>query len=78
MNVEINVKKASLEIGKTQKPNIKIGATYTEKLLANDYNTLKNQPSIEGVKLINDKTFEDLGAISLSNLEIENLINSQI
>ena len=78
MEVEINVKKASLEIGETQKPNIGIGATYTEKLLANDYNTLKNQPSIEGVTLIDDKTFEDLGATSLSNLEIENLINLQV
>lgn len=44
----------------------------------NDYNNLKNKPQIEGVELKNNKTFEDLGAVSLTNIEIENLINSQI
>lgn len=43
-----------------------------------NYKQLDNKPSIEGVTLINNKTFEDLGAISLSNTEIEKLINLQI
>ena len=77
MEVTINVSKPSVQI-ENKKKRLELGATYTEQLLANDYITLKNQPSIEGVKLINDKTFEDLGATSLSNLEIENLINLQI
>lgn len=41
----------------------------------NDYNEQINKPSIEGVELINDKTFEELGALSLTNMEIEELIN---
>lgn len=43
-----------------------------------NYKQLDNKPSIEGVTLINNKTFEDLGAISLSNLEIERLLNIQV
>ena len=43
-----------------------------------DYKELENKPQIEGVELINNKTFKELGATSLSNMEIENLINLQI
>lgn len=43
-----------------------------------NYKQLDNKPSIEGVTLINNKTFEDLGAISLSNTEIERLLNMQV
>ena len=43
-----------------------------------NYKQLDNKPSIEGVTLINNKTFEDLGAISLSNLGIERLLNIQV
>lgn len=77
MEVNINVNKASVNI-ETQKKNVELEATYTEKLLANDYKTLKNKPSIEGITLIDDKSFEDLGVISLSNVEIEKLINLQV
>lgn len=42
-----------------------------------NYKQLDNKPSIEGVTLINNKTFKDLGAISLTNTEIERLINIQ-
>ena len=77
MEVTINAKATSLSIKNKQK-SLELGATYTEKLLANDYNTLKNKPQIEGIELKDNKTFEDLGATSLSNIEIENLINMQI
>lgn len=46
--------------------------------LNKDYNKLANKPSIEGIELIDDKTFEDLGATGLTNLEIENLLNLQV
>ena len=51
---------------------------YSTYELNKDYNRLANKPSIEGVTLVDDKSFEDLGALSLTNLEIENLINSQV
>lgn len=40
-----------------------------------DYEQLLNKPSIEGVVLIGDKTFEDLHMHVLTNIEIENLLN---
>ena len=70
-----NEKQVKIESAKN---SIKTGATYTEHLLANDYNTLKNKPRIEDVELKGNKTFEELGAICLSNLEIEKLLNAQI
>lgn len=41
-----------------------------------DYEKLINKPSIEGVKLINDKTFEELGMIEANNLDIEAILQS--
>lgn len=43
-----------------------------------DYNKAINKPSIENVELMGNKTFIDLGAVSLTNIEIENLLNSQV
>ena len=40
-----------------------------------DYNELYNKPSINGVELINDKSFEDLGDNNLTNLEIQTIFN---
>ena len=76
--IEANRKSVEIEKQNSTGQSINIGTSYTEKLLANDYITLKNQPKIEGVTLINNKTFKDLGATSLTNLEIEKLINSQV
>lgn len=40
-----------------------------------DYNDLINKPSIEGVTLEGDKTFEELTLESLNNIEIHNIVN---
>lgn len=40
------------------------------------YEQLDNLPQINDVTLIGNKSFEDLGAESLTNLEIESIINS--
>lgn len=39
-----------------------------------DYHQLKNQPSIESVKLIGNKTLKDFGIDKISNAEIEKII----
>lgn len=41
-----------------------------------NYENMKNLPKVNGNTLIKDKTFADLGAISLTNTEIEKLINN--
>lgn len=43
-----------------------------------DYNKLKNHPRINDIELIGNRTFEDLGADSLTNLEIDAIINSVV
>ncbi len=43
-----------------------------------DYNQLKNRPKIEGVTLVGDKTFEELGFLEMSNSEIQDIINALV
>ena len=43
-----------------------------------DYELLENKPQIEGIELLGNKTFEELQMQALTNLELENLINSQV
>lgn len=40
-----------------------------------DYNKLINKPQINSVELVNNKSFEDLGLISLTNFEILQILN---
>lgn len=47
-----------------------------EKVYENDYNNLKNKPSIEGVTLEGDKTFDDLGMTPLSAQELADMWNN--
>lgn len=43
-----------------------------------DYELADNKPSINGVTLVGDKTNEDIHIGSLSNMDIENILNSFI
>lgn len=45
---------------------------------ATNYTKLKNKPQINGVVLEGNKTFEDLGIYTLTEREIENIINSTV
>ena len=42
------------------------------------YNDASSKPQINGVTLAGDKSFEDLGTDSLSNIDIDNIINSVV
>lgn len=42
------------------------------------YEQLDDLPQINDVTLIGNKSFEDLGAESLTNIDIENIINSVV
>lgn len=43
---------------------------------SDDYEKLKNKPSVNGVTLIGDRTLEEIGLEEISNLEIEEIIKS--
>ena len=44
----------------------------------NDYNRLKNKPSINGITVEKNKSFEDLGCDSVTNAEIKSIYASII
>lgn len=46
--------------------------------VSTDYNDLKNKPEINGITLEGNKNLEDLNVNRLSNIDIENIINSII
>lgn len=51
----------------------KQGLSGTLNNTMNDYDLLKNKPSIESVVLEGDKTFVELGITKLSNSDIETI-----
>lgn len=40
----------------------------------NDYEKLKNKPSINGIELVKNKSFDDLGMSIITNQELEDLL----
>lgn len=50
----------------------------TMRVIMDDYNKLKNKPSINEVELVDNKQLEDLNINRLTNTDIENIINSII
>ena len=47
-----------------------------DRVIEKDYEKLVNKPSINGVELISDKSFEDLGDHVLTNFEILELMKN--
>lgn len=43
-----------------------------------NYNNLNNKPMIEGVELVGNKTYEELNLSSLTNTEIEDLLDASV
>ena len=69
--IEIILEKESID-----EVNILLEKQESQDIVIRNYETLENLPSINGVMLKKDKTFNDLGVINLSNIEIEKLINN--
>lgn len=42
-----------------------------------DYEQLENKPQINGVELSGNKTFEELGEQTITNVELQDIINTQ-
>ena len=47
-----------------------------ERVYENDYEKLHNKPSINGVELVQDKSFEELGDHVLTNFDILELMKN--
>lgn len=59
---------------KTQS-KLKGALKYSGYSIGDDYNTLKNKPKIEGVELKDNKTFEELGLLEVSNIELKEIFD---
>ena len=73
INVVIpNTRKTNLRVHGTEKINLHLrgGGSGT-----GNYNALTNKPSINEVELIGDKSFDDLGDHTLSNIEIKTIFD---
>lgn len=66
------VMSGSLNADASMSGNLKMADRVIEK----DYEKLVNKPSINGVELIRDKSFEDLGDHVLTNFEILELMKN--
>lgn len=65
--------------GNIGNPNRLVGIVNPITLQENrDYRRLTNKPQINDVELKGNKTLEDLNVNKLTNLEIENIINSVV
>lgn len=42
-----------------------------------DYTQLRNLPTLNGEEIIGDKSFEDYGEQTITNAELQNIINTQ-
>jgi hypothetical protein len=64
----------AVTLGLDSGDNAALNVGSTTVVSVNDYNDLRNKPSIEGVELIGDKSFEELNLQRLTNTELENML----
>lgn len=61
--------------GELEKEGVLVGEVGLPKCMcSNDYDDLVNKPSIEGVELMGDKSFEELNLQKITNTELENML----
>ena len=69
-----NISAASMSGSLNAETGMSGSLNMAERVYENDYEKLKNKPSINGVELIKDKSLEDIGCIPMKNSEILSLI----
>lgn len=73
--IELEEDKIDIEIGEEQNEGIEIkDVERVPTGSVSDYEKLSNKPKIEGIELIGDRSFKDLGMVSITNLELEKLL----
>ncbi len=60
----------------TQTVPLKVGVR-TNRIVNTDYDALEHKPRINGVELVGNKTFEELGEQTITNVELQEIINTQ-
>ena len=65
-----NISAASMSGSLNAETGMSGSLNMAERVYENDYEKLRNKPSINGVELIKDKSFEELGVSPMTNSEI--------
>lgn len=66
LEVDVNQVAVDLEVSGSVNP-----------VISADYEQLENKPQINGVELNGNKTFEELGEQTITNVELQDIINTQ-
>lgn len=74
LGVDVQDDPYQIELSEQKEDSVEIEES-SEKVYFRDYNDLDNKPSINEVVLVSNKSFEDLGLVDMTNMEIENLLN---
>lgn len=64
----------TVTLGLDLSDNAMLNVESTTVVSVDDYNKLYNKPSIEGIELVGDKSFEELNLQTLTNTELENIL----
>ena len=79
----IDLEEDNLNIAIEEEQNEEIKIDKVDRIVENDYNKLQNQPKINNITLINNKTLDDLGVqekgdyadTRITNTELEEIFN---
>lgn len=56
---------------------LNVDTPVVEQTVNGDYTQLRNLPTLNGEEIIGDKSFEDYGEQTITNAELQNIINAQ-
>lgn len=71
-----NISAATMSGGLNVDTGMSGSLNMAERVYENDYENLRNKPKINGVELVQDKSFEELGDHILTNFEILELMKN--
>lgn len=77
--ISVNASLTPLEIGASSAVSGNLSAeaalaTNVEHSLVMNYNTLQNKPQVNSVELVGNKTLPEIGVDTISNIELENIL----
>lgn len=71
LDISINTENENVEVEIEGSDTVSTGTT-------KDYEKLHNKPQIEGVELVENRTFEELGLSKISNTQIDELLKKYL
>lgn len=76
-NLRASVQSATINASISSNATLNAGVSKPDVILQMNYNKLFNKPKLNGETLEGDKSFEDFGEFSTSNLWLDQMIDQQ-